>query len=357
MLKQISRGLMVATVAVGVSFAATASAADANAISGAGSTFIYPIFSKWADAYNKETGVKLNYQSIGSGGGIRQIESNTVDFGASDAPLKPAELDKQGLMQFPMVMGGVIPCVNIPGMKAGELRLDGKVLADIFLGKVKRWNNGEIAHLNPGVKLPNKAITVVHRADGSGTTWIFTNYLTKVSKAWADKVGNNKAVQWPVGVGGKGNEAVANYVQRIKYSIGYVELAYVLQNHMTYVNLKNRSGHYVSPTLDTLQAAAANADWEHAKGYYMVLTDQPGAKSWPITGATFVLLHKQPKNADSIKTAMKFFDWSFRKGADMARGLQYVPIPMNVVDMIEKSWTQEVKDNGKAVWSSDMAAK
>ncbi|WP_097459813.1 phosphate ABC transporter substrate-binding protein PstS [Mangrovitalea sediminis] len=354
MLKKLSCGLVAALT---ISVSATAAAADVKNISGAGSTFIYPIFAKWADTYHKNTGVKLNYQSIGSGGGIRQIEAKTVDFGASDAPMKPEQLEKQGLIQFPMVMGGVIPCVNLPGIKAGELKLDGTTLADIFMGKIKEWDAKEIQALNPGVKLPHRSITVVHRADGSGTTWIFTNYLTKVSKTWAEKVGNDKAVQWPTGVGAKGNEAVANYVERIKGGIGYVELAYVLQNHMTYVDLKNKAGKYVAPTLDTLQSAAANADWADAKGYYMVLTDQPGDTSWPITGATFVLMHKQPKEAAVSQAAMKFFDWSYRKGAGMAKELQYVPIPMNVVEMIEKSWNQEVKDGGKAVWNGSMAAK
>ena len=350
MLKQLSCGLVAALT---ISLSATAGA-ETTRISGAGSTFIYPIFAKWADSYNKETGVQLNYQSIGSGGGIRQIESKTVDFGASDAPLKPAELKKQGLLQFPMVMGGVIPCVNLKGIKAGEIKLDGTVLADIFLGKVKHWDNKEIKDLNPGVNLPHRQITVVHRADGSGTTWIFTNYLTKISKPWAKKVGNDKAVQWPTGIGAKGNEAVANYIQRINGSIGYVELAYVLQNKMSYVQLKNKAGNYVKPTLSTLQNAAANADWADAKGYYMVLTDQPGAQSWPITGATFVLMHKQPKNADASKAALKFFDWSYRKGAEMAKKLDYVPIPMNVVDMVEKTWTNEIQGG---VWNAGMAAK
>ena len=328
-----------------------ASASDVNAISGAGATFPYPVYSKWAEAYNHKTGVKLNYQSIGSGGGIKQIKAKTVDFGASDAPLTAEALDKAGLMQFPMVMGGVVPVVNIPGIKAGDIKLSGKVFADIYLGKIKHWDDSAIMALNHGVKLPHKAISVVHRSDGSGTTWIFTNYLSKVSSEWKSKVGNDKSVAWPTGVGGKGNEGVASYVKRIKGSIGYVEYAYALQNKMAYAKLENKAGNYVAPTSENFQAAAANADWNHAPGFYMVLTDQPGAKSWPITGATFILLYKtQDKPANGL-AVMKFFDWSYHNGGKMAESLDYVPMPSSVVSLVEKTWANTIKDaSGKAVW-------
>jgi len=286
------KGILVGATALLSAGAMFNASAEVNTISGAGATFPYPVYAKWAEAYNNKTGVKMNYQSIGSGGGIKQIKAKTVDFGASDAPLKAEELDKAGLMQFPMVMGGVVPVVNLPGIKPGGIKLTPALLADIYLGEIKHWNDKRIQAANPGVNLPSKRITVVHRSDGSGTTWIFTNYLTKVSKTWAGKVGNNKAVAWPAGVGGKGNEGVASYVSRIKGSIGYVEYAYALQNKMTYALLQNREGHFVAPTSEAFQAAAANADWSHAPGFYMVLTDQPGNDSWPITGATFILVYK-----------------------------------------------------------------
>lgn len=319
-------------------------------INGAGATFPYPVYAQWAWLYNKETGVKLNYQSIGSGGGIRQIQAKTVDFGASDAPLKADELAKDGLLQFPMIMGGVVPVVNVPGIAAGQLKLSGTTLADIFLGKIKNWNDAAISKENPGVKLPETAITVVHRADGSGTTWIFTNYLSKVSATWKDSVGNAKAVKWPAGVGGKGNEGVAAYVQRIKGSIGYVEYAYALQNKLTYSLLKNQTGNYVAPTSETFQAAAANADWAKAEGFYLVLTDQPGADSWPITGASFILVYKEQANADTAKEVLKFFDWCYRNGAATAEKLDYVPMPKKVVELVEQTWAQQIKSGGTPVW-------
>jgi phosphate transport system substrate-binding protein len=324
-------------------------------ISGAGATFPYPIYSKWAESYAHRSGVKMNYQSIGSGGGIKQIEAKTVDFGASDAPLKPDELKKHGLMQFPMIMGGVVPIVNIPGIKPGEMKLSGSVLADIYLGKIKKWNDSAIRSLNPGLALPDKAITVVHRSDGSGTTWIFTNYLTKVSKDWATKIGNDKSVAWPAGVGGKGNEGVASYVGRIKDSIGYVEYAYALQNNMTYAQLRNKSGHFVKPEISSFQAAAANADWSHAPGFYMVLTDQPGSKSWPITGASFILMYKSQVHPETAKNVLKMFDWSYHHGGSMAEKLDYVPMPASVVKLVENTWHKQIKANsGKTIWSSDM---
>jgi phosphate transport system substrate-binding protein len=329
----------------------TAPAQAATGINGAGATFPFPVYSQWAYLYEKDTHVRLNYQSIGSGGGIKQIKARTVDFGASDAPLKPEDLDQAGLIQFPMIMGGVVPVVNIEGLKPGELRLSGSTLADIYLGKITKWDDAKIKAENPGVKLPAQAITVVHRADGSGTTWIFTNYLTKISPEWAQKVGNDKAVEWPAGVGGKGNEGVAGYVQRVKGAIGYVEYAYALQNKMSHVLLKNQAGNYVAPTSDTFQAAAANADWSHAPGFYMVLTDQPGKDSWPITGASFILVYKDQQNAETAKTVLKFFAWCYKNGDETALKLDYVPMPKNVVDLVENTWAKEIHASGKAVWT------
>jgi phosphate transport system substrate-binding protein len=318
-------------------------------IHGAGATFPYPVYSQWAYKYNKLTGVKLNYQSIGSGGGIAQIKARTVDFGASDAPLKPEELDEHGLFQFPMVIGGVVPVINVPEVASGKLRLTPQTLAGMFLGRITKWNDPAIKQTNPGLDLPDKAITVVHRADGSGTTWIFTDYLSKVSEEWKQKVGSGKAVAWPVGVGGKGNEGVASYVQRIPGAIGYVEYAYALQNNMTHALLKNRAGQYVAPTMETFQAAAANADWKNAPGYYVVLTDQPGEDSWPITGASFILMYKNQEDAGQAKATLSFFEWCYKHGQDIAEKLHYVPIPMNVGGLVEESWREEVKAGGP-IW-------
>ncbi|MBI1422379.1 MAG: phosphate ABC transporter substrate-binding protein PstS [Gammaproteobacteria bacterium] len=332
-----------------------ANAEQVSRINGAGATFPYPVYAKWAEKYANEKGVKLNYQSIGSGGGIKQIKAKTVDFGASDAPLKAKDLDEVGLMQFPMVMGGVVPVVNVPGIKAGEMKISPEVLAEIYLGKIKKWDDAKIKHDNPQLKLPSSTITVVHRSDGSGTTWVYTNYLTKVSKEWAEKVGNDKAVAWPTGVGGKGNEGVASYVKRIKGSIGYVEYAYALQNKMSYAQLRNHDGHYVAPTSENFQAAAAGADWEHAPGFYMVLTDQPGANSWPITGATFILVYKNQDKPEVGKEVLKFFDWSYHHGGEMAEKLDYVPMPEKVVKLVEETWAKEIKGaDGKAIWSASM---
>ena len=341
-------GIMTLIGLAGFSSLATAAVTE---ISGAGATFPYPVYAKWAEAYSHSTGVKMNYQSIGSGGGIKQIIAKTVDFGASDAPLTAGELDKNGLMQFPMVMGGVVPVVNLAGIGAGQLKLTPMVLADIYLGKIRKWNDPAIASLNSGLSLPARGITVVHRSDGSGTTWIYTNYLSKVSPEWKSQVGNDKAVSWPAGVGGKGNEGVASYVSRIKGSIGYVEYAYALQNHMASVKLQNRAGNYVDPTSESFQAAAANADWSNAPGFYMVLTDQPGAASWPITGATFILMHKSQAKADVAKAVLSFFDWSYVNGDDMAAKLDYVPMPDSVVKLVEQTWANEIKGAGGAmVW-------
>ncbi len=324
--------------------------AQERSIAGAGATFPYPIYARWAEAYYKQTGLQLNYQSIGSGGGIAQIKAKTVDFGASDAPLTKAELDQAGLVQWPMVVGGVVPVLNVEGIAANGLRLTPELLANIFLGKITTWNDPAIAAANPGVSLLKQAITVVHRADGSGTTWIFTNYLDKVSPAWHSKVGTDKAVAWPVGVGGKGNEGVAAYVQRIKGSIGYVESAYAQQNKMTTVVLKNNAGHFVEPTIASFQAAAGNADWAKAPGFYLVLTDQPGAQTWPIVGATFILMYKEQQDFAKARDTLKFFDWSLRHGGTMAEELSYVPLPASVVDLVEASWTKEVMAGGQSVW-------
>ncbi len=356
MLKQFASS--VAVVALSLSFVSSANAADVTQINGAGATFPYPIYAKWASAYQKETGIKLNYQSIGSGGGIKQIKKKTVDFGASDAPMKPEELDKYGMIQWPQIMGGVVPVVNLPGIESGKIHLDGKTLADIFLGRITKWNDKRITALNPNVKLPDHKITVVHRSDGSGTTFIFTNYLNKVSKAWADKVGNAKAVSWPAGVGGKGNEGVASYVSRIGGSIGYVEYAYALQNKMTYTLLRNKDGKYVAPTAENFQAAAAGAEWGKAKNYYLILTDQPGEKSWPITGASFIIVYKQAQHPDSARAVLKFFDWAYHHGGEMANKLDYVPMPAKVVNMVENTWTKSIHTaSGEPVWTSKMVVQ
>ncbi|MDX8401309.1 MAG: phosphate ABC transporter substrate-binding protein PstS [Mariprofundaceae bacterium] len=343
--------MMLATALFALGSLGATAAQAAATINGAGATFPYPVYSKWAWAYNKETGVRLNYQSIGSGGGIKQIKARTVDFGASDAPLKPEELDKYGLMQWPQIMGGVVPVVHLPGIRSGQLRLSAANLADIYLGKITKWDDPRIAADNPGLALPHRDITVVHRADGSGTTWIFTNYLAKVSDEWKAKVGNAKSVAWPVGLGGKGNEGVAAFVRKVNGAIGYVEYAYALQNKMTSVLLQNHDGNFVAPTSANFQAAAAGADWAHAKGYYMVLTNQPGANSWPITGASFILMYKVQDKPAQAREVLKFFDWAFHHGQKMAESLDYVPMPESVVKMIEKSWREEIKDRqGNPVW-------
>jgi len=330
-----------------VGLASLGAAAQSRVINGAGATFPYPVYSKWAYEYKALTGVGLNYQSIGSGGGIQQINAKTVDFGASDAPLKGADLSANGQIQFPMIMGGVVPVVNLQGIGPNQMKLTGEVLGDIFMGTITRWNDPRIGKLNPGMKLPDVEITVIHRADGSGTTWIFTNYLDKVSKAWHSKVGTDKAVNWPVGLGGKGNEGVASYVKQVPGGLGYVEYAYAKQNNMTTVQLQNKDGIWVTPTLQSFQAAAANADWAKADHYYLVLTDQPGKESWPITGASFIIIYKNQKDGEQGKAMLKFFDWCYRSGGKMAEELDYVPVPQNVIDMVEATWTKEVKPSWK----------
>jgi phosphate transport system substrate-binding protein len=338
-------------LAAGAIAAAIAYPAIAIDISGAGATFPYPIYAKWADAYKKETGSGLNYQSIGSGGGIKQITARTVTFGASDMPLKPEELDKVGVIQFPTVMGGVVPVINLDGIKSGDVTLDGPTLGKIFMGEVKTWDDPAIAKLNPKAKLPKQAIAVVHRSDGSGTTFIFTNYLSKVSADWKSKVGNNTAVEWPVGIGAKGNEGVANNVANTKGSIGYVETAYAKQNNLTTTNLVNKAGKAVSPTTESIMAAAAGADWANAPGFYMILTDSAGATAWPIAGATFILLPKQPKDTAATGEALKFFAWAYKNGSKMAQELDYIPMPDSVVKQIEAVWKKDVKDDsGKPIF-------
>jgi phosphate transport system substrate-binding protein len=327
---------------------AVASAAD---ISGAGATFPYPIYAKWADAYHKETGVGLNYQSIGSGGGIKQIKADTVTFGASDMPLKPEELEKAGLTQFPTVMGGVVPIVNLEGVKPGELVLDGQTLADIFQGKITTWNDAKIQSHNPSLKLPDQAIAVVHRSDGSGTTFIFSTYLSQVSADWKGAVGANSALEWPTGIGAKGNEGIAGNVAQTAGSIGYVEYAYAKQNNMTFAKLVNKDGKAVAPSAAAFQAAANAADWANAKGFYMLLTNEPGAESWPISGATFILVHKEPKDPAAVAEALKFFDWAYKNGDAMADELAYVPLPDSLVELIKKSWSENITSGGKPVYA------
>ena len=316
--------------------------AAAQQITGAGSTFVYPILSKWSEAYNKLKGVQINYQSIGSGGGIAQIKAATVDFGASDAPLPPDQLTQIGLAQFPLVIGGIVPVVNIPGIEAGQLRFTGPLLANIYLGAIKRWNDPALAAANPGVKLPDQAITVVHRSDGSGTTFNWVNYLSKVSPEWKSKVGEGTSVAWPVGVGGKGNEGVAEYVNRIKGSIGYVEYAYVLQNKMKFGLVQNQAGNFIKPETATFQTAAASADWAKAKDFYLVMTDAPGAQAYPVAATVFILMYKQPKDPARSQETIAFFKWALDSGQDLATSLDYVPLPPPLVKQIEAYWQAEI---------------
>jgi phosphate transport system substrate-binding protein len=337
--------------------AATVLPAAAVEISGAGATFPYPVYAKWADTYKKETGIGLNYQSIGSGGGIKQIEAKTVTFGATDAPLKGPDLEKFGLVQFPMVMGGIVPVVNIEGIAPGELVLDGPTLAGIFLGEVKSWDDPVIKKLNPNAKLPSQPIAVVHRSDGSGTTFNFTYYLSEVGADWKSKVGSATSVEWPVGIGAKGNEGVSNNVSQTKGSIGYVEYAYALQNKLIYTKMMNKDGKAVAPTSGAFQAAAVNADWSSAPGYGVILANQSGAESWPMTAATFILIPKKPDDAAAVSEALKFFGWAYAKGDKMAEELDYVPMPKKVVAEIEKVWASEIKDSsGKALYAESAMA-
>ena len=312
-------------------------------ITGAGATFIYPLVSKWSDDYNKATGHRINYQSIGSGGGIAQIKAATVDFGSTDKPLSSEELTAAGLAQFPSAIGGVVPVVNLEGVTSGQLRLTGLVLADIFLGNITAWNDPKIATLNPGVSLPSTRINVVHRSDGSGTTYNFVNYLSKVSPEWQQKVGEGTAVEWPGGIGGKGNEGVAAYVKQIKGSIGYVELAYATQNDMSHAAMQNAAGNFVQPEAKSFQAAAATADWKNAKDFSLVITNAPGADAWPITATNFILMYKQPKDAARSQATRDFFKWALENGQQQAQALDYVPLPPELVQQVEAYWAAEFK--------------
>ena len=338
---------LVRTAAAAVGMSLAVGSALAQEVTGAGATFPAPLYAKWADAYNKATGVRINYQSVGSGAGLKQIRSKTVDFGASDMPLKDDELTKDGLVQFPTVIGGVVPVVNIQGVQPGQIKLTGPLLGDIYLGKITKWNDPALKALNPGVNLPDAAISVVRRADGSGTSFIFTNYLSKVNAEWKSKVGEGAAVNWPTGAGGKGNEGVASYVQRLPNSIGYVEYVYAKQNKMTHVVLKNQAGNFVAPDDLTFKAAAAGADW--TKSFYQVLTEQAGKDAWPLTGATFIMMHKAQDKPAQAAASLKFFEWAYTHGDKMATELEYVALPDSVKNLVRKQWT-EIKDaSGKVV--------
>jgi phosphate transport system substrate-binding protein len=333
-----------------VIFGSMSSGAGAASISGAGATFPAPIYAKWAESYKASTGTGLNYQAIGSGGGIKQIKAKTVDFGASDKPLKPEELAAAGLYQFPTIMGGVVPVVNLPGVQPGQLKLSGALLADIFMGRVLKWNDPRIAALNKGVKLPPLPVTVVHRSDGSGTSFLFTTYLAMKSPAWASKVGASDAVSWPTGIGGKGNDGVSAFVKQTMGSIGYVEYAYAKQNKATFVLLQNKAGKFVAPAAANFAAAAAGAKWSAAPGNYVLLLDQPGAQSWPITGASFILVYRDQANAATGASVLKFFDWAYKSGDATAAQLDYVPLPAPVKALIRKQWLANVKAGGKPVY-------
>jgi len=346
-----------AGAAAALSFSALAAtafippAAAAADISGAGATFPYPIYAKWADAYRKLTGVGLNYQSIGSGGGIKQIKAKTVTFGASDMPLKPDDLKSAGLLQFPMIIGGVVPVVNIKGVGPGALQLDGATVAAIYLGDITKWDDARIKRLNPKLTLPATAIAPIYRSDGSGTNFLFSDYLSKSSAKFSSSIGANSSVQWPIGIGAKGNEGVANMTTQTDGAIGYVEYAYAKQNKMSYTQLANKSGGVVAPSADSFQAAAANADWAKADSYYLILTDQAGAKSWPITGASFILLYAQPADPAPVLEALKFFAWAYKDGAGMASELDYVPLPAALIEQVKKTWSTQITAGGKPVWT------
>ncbi|MER8371325.1 phosphate ABC transporter substrate-binding protein PstS [Mesorhizobium sp. M1338] len=344
-----------AAVAIAMATASTftLSAAMAADLSGAGSTFIYPVFAKWADTYKKDTGVGLNYQSIGSGGGIKQVIAKTVTFGATDKPMSDADLEKNGLVQFPMVMGGIVPIVNLTGIKPGELVLDGATLAQIYLGAITTWDDAAIKALNPTLTLPSTAIAVVHRSDGSGTTFNFTNYLVKLSPDWKDKVGSDTAVEWPTGVGAKGSEGVANTVKQTDGSIGYVEYAYAKQNSLSYSKLVNAAGKVVEPSLESFGAAASNADFKGAKNFNVIITNEPGDTSWPIAASTWVLIHKVPDDAAATGEALKFFAWAYKDGKETAKALDYVSIPDSVVDLIKTSWKADIQADGKPVYAGE----
>jgi phosphate transport system substrate-binding protein len=339
------------TVALGTTLLA-AGVVQAADLSGAGATFPAPVYSKWAAAYEDYTGNQLNYQAIGSGGGIKQIKAKTVDFGASDKPLKPEELDAAGLYQFPTVIGGVVPVTNVPGLHSGRLKLTGALLAEIFLGNIKNWNDPKIAAMNPGLGMPNLPITVVHRSDGSGTSFLFTTYLSSQSPAWKSQVGGNDSVQWPTGLGGKGNDGVSAFVKQTKGSIGYVEYAYAKQNKMPYLLVKNAAGNYPAPNAAAFAAAAASAPWTSSPGNYVLLLNQPGANAWPISGATFILMYKNPSNAAASANVLKFYDWAYKYGDAAATALDYVPLPHAVKAMVRKQWATYITAGGKLVYVS-----
>jgi phosphate transport system substrate-binding protein len=344
------RSIRFSALAAVLALGAASGIASAVDISGAGATFPYPVYAKWAEAYKAKTGDGLNYQSIGSGGGIKQIKAATVTFGASDKPLEAKDLAGSGLVQWPMVIGGVVPVVNIPGIKAGTLQLDGPTLAGIYMGDIANWNDARIKALNPKVALPNLAIAPVYRSDGSGTNFLFTNYLSQVSPTFQSKIGANASVEWPTGIGAKGNEGVANMTTQTSGAIGYVEYAFAKQNAMAFVRMKNSDGKFVAPEAAAFQAAAANADWEKAEGFYLILTNQAGAASWPITGASFIIMYRQPKDAVAAAAALRFFAWAYKDGVDLAKQLDYVPLPEKVVKLVEKTWTTSITSGGKPVW-------
>ena len=339
-MRTISLKKMVLAATAAMAVGAVAQAAD---ISGAGATFPYPVYSKWADAYKKETGIGLNYQSLGSGAGIKMVEAKTVTFGATDMPLKPEELKAQGLVQFPMIIGGVVPVVNVKGITAGQLTLDGPTLASIYMGEIAKWNDPKIKKLNPKLALPDTAIAPIYRSDGSGTNFLFTDYLSKQSPKFKDSIGAATSVQWPTGIGAKGNEGLANMTAQTQGAIGYVEYAYAKQNKMASALLLNKAGKAVAPKAEAFQAAAANADWKNAEGYYLILTDQPGAASWPITGTSFILIHAMPPDPAAAAEALKFFNWAYKNGAEMASQLDYVPLPKPLIEQVRTTWKMQIK--------------
>ncbi len=343
------KSVVVSSILVTTAFS---TALSAETINGAGASFPHPIYAKWAEEYNKETGVRINYQAIGSGGGIRQITAKTVDFGATDAPLDAQKLAELGMIQFPMVMGAIVPVVNIPGIKPGDLKLTGELLADIYLGKIKKWNDPRIVAINPGLKIPNQSIYVVHRSDGSGTTYNFTDYLSQVSPDWKKDVGTNTDITWPrkaTTIGANGNAGVANFVRRTRGAIGYVEYAFAKQSNLSHTQLASAEGKFLQPSMETFQAAAQNADWKNAPGFRLLLNNQPGADSWPMTAATFILMHKEQASAEKARQIVEFFDWSYDNGADMAKALDFIPMPESVVDLVENTWETQLTHNGTPV--------
>jgi phosphate transport system substrate-binding protein len=339
----VSISIKLSTAVIAIAAAAGANAVQAADVTGAGSSFVFPLMSKWSADYNAATGNKINYQSIGSSGGIAQIKAATVDFGASDKPLDPKDVAEAGLAQFPVVIGGVVPVVNVAGVEPGKLKLTGTLLADIFLGKVTKWNDPAIMALNGGMSLPDGKITIVHRSDGSGTTFNFVNYLSKISPEWKEKVGEGTSVQWPTGLGGKGNEGVAAYVKQIKNAIGYVELSYALQNKMSFTQMENAAGKYITPSAESFAAAAASADWKNATDFSLVITNAPGDESWPISATVFVLMHAKPKDAERAKAAREFFTWGYENGKTQAASLDYVPLPDSLVAQIKAYWADRIK--------------